>query len=74
MAWSFRRRIKILPGVHLNIGKNGLSTTFGMRGVSITTGKNGTYLNTGIPRTGFYNRQKIGGTITNNNGKSNITI
>jgi AAA+ superfamily predicted ATPase len=67
MAWNFRRRIKILPGVHLNVSKKGVSTTFGVRGASITTGRNGTYLNTGIPGTGMYNRQKIGGKSGNTN-------
>lgn len=61
MAWNFRRRIKILPGIHLNVGKNGVSTSFGTKGAHITTGENGTYLNTGIPCTGMYNRQKIDG-------------
>jgi hypothetical protein len=59
MAWSFRKRIKIIPGIHLNIGKNGISTTIGVPGASINIGKNGTYLNTGIPGTGIYSRQKL---------------
>jgi SpoVK/Ycf46/Vps4 family AAA+-type ATPase len=67
MAWNFRRRIKILPGVHLNVSKKGVSTTFGVRGASITAGRNGTYLNTGIPGTGMYNRQKISGKSSNTN-------
>jgi len=67
MAWNFRRRIKVLPGVRLNVSKKGVSTTFGVRGASITTGKNGAYLNTGIPGTGIYNRQKIGGKSNNTN-------
>lgn len=61
MAWNYRKRVNIAPGVHLNISKKGVSTTVGMRGASMTFGKNGTYLNTGIPGTGFYSRQKIGG-------------
>ncbi|MDR1884623.1 MAG: DUF4236 domain-containing protein [Prevotella sp.] len=61
MAWSYRKRIKIIPGVHLNLGKNGVSTTIGVRGASITFGTGGTYINTGIPGTGIYNRQKISG-------------
>ncbi len=69
MAWSYRKRITIAPGVRLNISKGGVSTSFGVRGASITTGKNGTYLNTGIPGTGIYNRQKIGGS---NLGQSNL--
>lgn len=60
MTWNFRRRIKVLPGVSLNVSKKGVSTTFGEKEASITTGKNGTYLNTSIPGTGMYNRQKIG--------------
>lgn len=59
MAWQFRRRIKIAPGVRLNISKGGVSTSFGVRGATITTGKRGTYLNTGFPGTGIYNRQRI---------------
>lgn len=61
MAWSYRKRIKIAPGVHLNISKRGISTSIGPRGASVTIGKNGTYLNTGIPGTGIYQRRKISG-------------
>lgn len=60
MAFGFRKRVKVAPGVHLNFGKNGVSTTIGTRGASITTSAKGTYLNTGIPGTGLYSRQKIG--------------
>jgi AAA+ superfamily predicted ATPase len=59
MGWNYRKRIKIFPGVHLNVSKRGVSTSFGIRGASVTVGKNGTYLNTGIPGTGIYNRQKL---------------
>jgi hypothetical protein len=61
MAWSFRRRIKIIPGIHLNLSKSGISTSIGVRGASVTLGKSGTYLNTGIPGTGIYQRQKLSG-------------
>ena len=60
MAWSFKKRKKIAPGVHLNFSKKGVSTSFGVKGFSITMGKRGTYLNTSIPGTGIYNRQKLG--------------
>ena len=71
MAWSYRKRINIAPGVRLNVSKKGVSSTFGVRGASITTGQNGTYLNTGIPGTGIYNRQKIGGS---NRTKTNLPV
>lgn len=61
MAWNYRKRVKIAPGVHLNFSKNGVSTSIGPKGASVTFGKNGTYMNTSIPGTGLYNRQKISG-------------
>lgn len=61
MAWSYRKRIKIAPGVLINVSKRGISTSIGPRGASITMGKNGSYLNTGIPGTGIYQRRKISG-------------
>ena len=61
MAWSYRKRVRIAPGVHLNLSRRGVSTTIGVRGASVNFGKKGTYVNTGIPGTGFYNRQKISG-------------
>ena len=60
MAWNFRRRKKIAPGVYVNMSKKGISTTVGPKGASMTFGPNGTYMNTSIPGTGLYNRQKIG--------------
>lgn len=61
MAINFRKRKKILPGVYLNFSKKGISTTVGPRGANINFGKNGAFLNTGIPGTGLYSRQKLGG-------------
>ena len=61
MAWNYRKRIKIAPGIHLNLSKGGVSTSIGPKGARISIGKNGTYLNTSIPGTGLYSRQKISG-------------
>jgi len=61
MSINYRKRIKVAPGVYMNISKSGVSTTIGVRGASVNFGKNGTYLNTGIPGTGFYSREKIAG-------------
>ena len=69
MAWNFRKRIKIVPGVHLNLSKSGISTTIGPKGEKVTFGKNGTYLNKGIPGTGLYSRDKLsGGNKSSNSG------
>lgn len=61
MAWSFRKRIKIIPGVHLNFSNSGISTSIGVKGASVTFGKSGVYLNTSLPVLGLHNRQKLFG-------------
>jgi uncharacterized membrane protein YhaH (DUF805 family) len=59
MAFRFQKRIKILPGVRLNISKSGLSTTLGVRGASVNVGKRGVYGNAGLPGTGLSYRQRL---------------
>ncbi|WP_025328930.1 DUF4236 domain-containing protein [Bibersteinia trehalosi] len=59
MAFKFRKRIKIAPGITLNLSKKGVSTTIGGKGASVNIGKKGTYLNTSIPGTGFYDRKRL---------------
>lgn len=61
MGILFRKRIKIVKGVHLNVSKSGTSLSVGPRGVKVTIGKKGVYTNVGIPGTGLYARQKISG-------------
>lgn len=72
MAWTWRKRKTLIPGVRLNFGKKGVSTTIGPRGASMTFGPNGTYLNTSIPGTGLYNRKKIGGKSKTTMNNSNL--
>jgi hypothetical protein len=50
----FWKRIKIFPGVYLNIGKKGISISFGPRGVKYTVGTKGKRISAGIPGTGIY--------------------
>ena len=61
MAWNYRKRVKVFPGVHLNFSKSGVSASIGPKGTKVSIGKKGTYLNTSIPGTGLYSRQKITG-------------
>jgi hypothetical protein len=56
MSWRFRKRVKIIPGIYLNLSQKGISTTIGPRGLSVNLGPNGSYLNAGIPGTGISNR------------------
>lgn len=53
MGFRFQRRIKIIPGVTLNVGKRGVSTSIGRRGAHITFGQNGVRTTAGIPGTGI---------------------
>lgn len=53
MSFRFQRRIKIIPGVTLNVGKRGVSTSIGRCGAHITFGQNGVRTTVGIPGTGI---------------------
>jgi hypothetical protein len=53
MPWRFRRSVKILPGVRLNIGKSGSSVTAGGRGLKTTVGHGNVRRTVGIPGTGL---------------------
>ena len=72
MSWNFRRRVKVAPGVFVNLGKKGATTSIGPRGAKMTIGRHGTYINTGIPGTGIYSRRKIGGNTKNNQRPNNL--
>jgi hypothetical protein len=61
MGLRFRRTMKLLPGVRLNLSRSGLSTTVGVRGASVTVGKKGTYANVGVPGSGVSYRTRIDG-------------
>lgn len=63
----FRKRLKVFPGFYLNFSKSGISSTLGVNGASVNFSKKGTYLNTGIPGTGIYDRQRIGGEQNSSN-------
>lgn len=53
MGFRFQRRIKILPGVTLNLSKSGISTSVGRRGAKVTLGKDGVRTTVGLPGTGL---------------------
>ncbi len=59
MALRFRKSIKILPGVRVNIGLKGASLNVGPRGASVSISKQGVYTNASIPGTGISFREKV---------------
>lgn len=54
MGFRFQRRIKLFPGVRLNLSKSGVSTSVGRRGLWFTFGPRGQKRETiGLPGTGL---------------------
>ena len=72
MAFRFFRRIKILPGVSINLGKRGASVSVGPRGAKVTIGSKGVKTSVGLPGTGIRYEKKIAsfGRGANNGGMS----
>jgi hypothetical protein len=62
MALRFRKRVKIAPGVTVNLGKKGVtSTTIGGRGASVNVGKKGVHTTAGLPGTGLSMQTQVKG-------------
>jgi len=53
MAFRFQKRIKLLPGITLNVSKGGLSTSVGVKGARVTVGRGQTRSTVGLPGTGI---------------------
>ena len=54
MGLRLFRRIKIAPGISLNLSKSGVSTSVGVRGAHVTIGPRGVRRTVGLPGTGVY--------------------
>lgn len=53
MGFRFQKRIRLLPGLTLNVSKRGVSTSLGMRGARVTFGRGKTRTTLGVPGTGL---------------------
>ena len=53
MGLRFRRSVRVLPGVRLNVGLKSASVSFGRRGFHYTMGTQGRRVTAGIPGTGL---------------------
>lgn len=60
MGLRFQRRIRIAPGIHLNLSKSGLGVSLGPRGASMSFGPRGAWANLGLPGTGLAYRAHLG--------------
>ncbi|MYF75975.1 MAG: DUF4236 domain-containing protein [Acidobacteria bacterium] len=58
MSIRFWRRLRLFPGVTLNISKTGFSLSFGIRGAHWTVGRGRRTGSLGIPGTGLFYRKE----------------
>jgi hypothetical protein len=58
--FRFYRRLRIFPGLSVNLSKSGPSLTVGMRGAHLTMGPRGVRRTIGIPGTGIYYTSQAG--------------
>ncbi len=60
MGLRFFRRVRVLPGMTINLSKSGASMSFGVRGAHYTVGPRGRRVTVGLPGTGLYYTQSKG--------------
>jgi len=53
MGIRLRKRIKLAPGLHINLSKSGVSTSVGKPGATVNVGKDGVKSTVGIPGSGI---------------------
>lgn len=54
------RRVRLAPGVSLNLSGSGPSLSFGVRGAHLTVGRSGVRQTVGIPGTGMFYTSRQG--------------
>jgi hypothetical protein len=64
MGLRFQKKIRILPGIYLNLSKSGLSVSAGGHGATVNMGTSGRKTATiGVPGTGLSYRTPLNGTV-----------
>lgn len=61
MGFRFQKRISILTGVDINLGKRGVSASIGPRGLKTTISSRGVKHSIGLPGTGIRYETSYGG-------------
>ena len=71
MSFRFKKSIKILPGIKLNISKNGInSVTIGKPGASVNLSEKGKQATVAIPGTGLSYSKKFSSSINTSSTSS----
>jgi hypothetical protein len=59
MGFRFRKSIRLLPGVRVNLSKSGVSTSIGRPGATVNIGKRGLRATVGLPGTGLSYSEQV---------------
>ena len=70
MGFRLFRRIRIAPGLSVNLSKGGLSLSGGTRGARVTVGRRGIRSTVGLPGTGVSYTETSGGSGTNSGAQT----
>ncbi|UDL03742.1 DUF4236 domain-containing protein [Marinobacter sp. CA1] len=73
MAFRFQRRLKVAPGIRLNVSKGGVGLSAGPRGASVSMGRRGVYGNMGVPGTGLSFRENLNKGQKNNTTRNKVS-
>ena len=60
MGFRFYRRVRLFPGVSVNVSRAGPSLSVGVRGAHLTVGRRGVTRTVGIPGTGIFYTSRTG--------------
>lgn len=60
MGLRFFRRVRLAPGLTLNLSRSGPSVSLGMRGGHVTVGKRGVTRTVGLPGSGLFYTSRSG--------------
>lgn len=60
MGFRFYRRVRLFPGVSVNLSRSGPSLSVGVRGAHVTVGRRGVTRTVGIPGTGLFWTSRTG--------------
>src|SRR5437870_13864945 len=60
MGFRLYKRVRLFPGVSVNLSKSGPSLSFGVRGAHVTVGRRGVTRTVGVPGTGVFYTSRRG--------------
>jgi hypothetical protein len=60
MGFRFYRRVRLFPGVSVNLSRSGPSLSVGVRGAHLTLGRRGVTRTVGLPGTGIFYTSRSG--------------